>query len=206
MLVGAVPALLTLFIRLFVPESEKWQKEKDAGTASCWATRDLIGVLIGAAAAAGVITLWVGERPMFLRIGGSIAGLVVVTLGFLYPARQFLWRSGLPPAERRRTLRLMLLAAGLSGVPLLATWSGVMWMYMFVPTLPNAVEYPNAKAWMQVSSSIGAAAGCVASAAPGWRLGPTQRRRTRRTTPPRSRRCAWRGRPRDRAWPRPRAT
>ena len=28
MLVGAVPALLTLFIRLFVPESEKWTREK----------------------------------------------------------------------------------------------------------------------------------------------------------------------------------
>ena len=36
MLVGAVPALLTLFIRLFVPESEKWTKEKEAGKASHW--------------------------------------------------------------------------------------------------------------------------------------------------------------------------
>ncbi|HUR53581.1 MAG TPA: MFS transporter, partial [Gemmataceae bacterium] len=148
----------------FVPESEKWQREKEAGNASHWATRDLIGVLIGATAAAGVITLWVGDRPMWLRIAGSVIGLVVVTLGFLYPARQFLWRAGLSQTERRRTLRLMLLAAGLSGVPLLATWSGVMWMYMFVPTLPNAAEYPNAKAWMQVSSSLGAAAGCVVGA------------------------------------------
>ena len=163
LLMGVLPALLTLLIRLFVPESEKWQKEKEAGTASHWATRDLVGVLIGAAAAAGVITLWVGDRPMWLRIGGSLAGLVVVTLGFLYPARQFLWRAGLPLAERRRTLRLMLLAAGLSGVPLLATWSGVMWMYMFVPKLPGG-DHPDARAWMQVSSSLGAAAGCVVGA------------------------------------------
>src|SRR5262249_11350925 len=41
MLVGAVPALLTLFIRLFVPESEKWMKEKESGAASHWAERDL---------------------------------------------------------------------------------------------------------------------------------------------------------------------
>src|SRR5690242_6000936 len=28
MMVGTLPALLTFFIRLFVPESEKWQQEK----------------------------------------------------------------------------------------------------------------------------------------------------------------------------------
>src|SRR5689334_15369542 len=36
LLVGVVPALLTLFIRLFVPESEKWTREKEAGAASHW--------------------------------------------------------------------------------------------------------------------------------------------------------------------------
>ena len=48
---GPIPALLTLFIRLFVPESEKWEKEKAAGKASHWSERDLIGVLIGCGAA-----------------------------------------------------------------------------------------------------------------------------------------------------------
>ena len=43
MLVGAVPALLTVFIRMLVPESEKWQKEKEAGRASHWSERDLLG-------------------------------------------------------------------------------------------------------------------------------------------------------------------
>jgi len=48
MLVGAVPALLTLLIRLFVPESDKWTKEKEAGKAAHWSERDLLGVLWGA--------------------------------------------------------------------------------------------------------------------------------------------------------------
>jgi SHS family sialic acid transporter-like MFS transporter len=33
MLVGAIPALMTLFIRLFVPESERWLREKAGGSA-----------------------------------------------------------------------------------------------------------------------------------------------------------------------------
>src|SRR5438309_290197 len=31
MLLGTVPAILTFFIRLFVPESEKWEKEQASG-------------------------------------------------------------------------------------------------------------------------------------------------------------------------------
>src|SRR5262249_39094533 len=58
MLVGAVPALLTLLIRLFVDESEKWTKAKEEGKASFWSEKDLFGVLIGCAAAGGVIALW----------------------------------------------------------------------------------------------------------------------------------------------------
>src|SRR5438552_3240179 len=39
MLSGAAPALLTFFIRLFVPESERWQHEQRRGTTARWATR-----------------------------------------------------------------------------------------------------------------------------------------------------------------------
>ena len=48
MLLGATPALLTFFFRLFVPESHKWEEERARGTTSQWAARDLFGVLIGA--------------------------------------------------------------------------------------------------------------------------------------------------------------
>ena len=186
MLVGALPAMLTMVIRLFVPESEKWTKGKEAGKTSHWAERDLIGVLIGAVTALGVIYLWALEPDKldswvrtfaaagiernpalvtfaWVRVIVSVAGLVVVVLCFLYPARGYLARSGLSPELRATTLRRMLLAAGLSGVPLLGTWAGLMWMYQWVGELPGG-KSPDARAWLQMSSAIGAAIGCLIGA------------------------------------------
>jgi SHS family sialic acid transporter-like MFS transporter len=141
MLVGAVPALMTLFIRLFVPESEKWLREKSGGAASYWSERDLIGVLVGAAAACGVIVLWGPlSIDLSIRIAGSIVGLFVVIYGYLVPVRGYLSRCGFTYEAKRETLLRMLLAAGISGVPLLGTWAGLMWMYQWVPKLPN-MEY-----------------------------------------------------------------
>jgi SHS family sialic acid transporter-like MFS transporter len=166
MLAGAVPALLTLFIRLFVPESEKWVKERQAGRASHWSGRDLFGVLIGAAAALGIIALWANPIDFPLQVAGSIVGLIVVIVGYLTPARGYLSRSSLLPEERRLTLGRMLLAAGLSGVALLGTWAGMMWVYMWVGQIPNG-KAPDARAWIQIASSIGAAIGCIAGAVLG---------------------------------------
>lgn len=164
MLVGAAPALLTMVLRLFVPESEKWTHEKDSGRAAHWSERDLFGVLVGAGAAGGVIVLWaVPDLDLSIRIAGSLVGLVVVVLGYLYPARGYLARSGLSSAARGATLRRMLLAAGLSGVPLLGTWAGLMWMYQWVGDLPGG-KSPDARAWLQMSSAIGAALGCLVGA------------------------------------------
>jgi MFS family permease len=171
MFVGAVPALLTLFIRLFVPESEKWEREKAAGRASHWSGADLLAVLGGAAAAGGVVALWARKDiPFALQLGGSLLGVVLVTLGYLHPARGYLRRSGLSPEARRETLSRMLLAAGLSGVPLLATWSGVMWMYQWVGKLPGG-DVPEARPMIQIASSLGAAAGCVGAALLGGLIG-----------------------------------
>lgn len=171
MLVGAVPALLTLFIRLFVPESEKWEKEKAAGRASHWSGADLLAVLGGAAAAGGVVWLWATkDLPFAAQVGGSVVGVVLITLGYMYPARCYLRRAGLPIAVRRETLGRMLLAAGLSGVPLLATWSGVMWMYQWVGKLPGG-DVAEARPVIQIASSLGAAAGCVFAALLGGMIG-----------------------------------
>jgi MFS family permease len=174
LLVGAVPALLTLFIRLFVPESEKWVKEKEAGAASHWAGRDLFGVLVGAAAALGIIALWSPiwhePLPFALQVGGSLVGLVIVVIGYLLPAFGYLSRCGLMPEQKRRTLGRMLLAAGLSGVALLGTWAGLMWVYMWVGSLPNG-KSPDARAWIQITSSIGAAIGCLVGAVLGGAYG-----------------------------------
>jgi MFS family permease len=57
----------------------------------------------------------------------------------------------------------MLLAAGISGVPLLGTWAGLMWMYLWVTKLPGG-DVADAKPLMQMSSSVGAAVGCLAGA------------------------------------------
>ncbi len=180
MLIGAVPSLMTLLLRLFVPESEKWRAEKKTGRVSNWSTRDLLGVLIGAIAATIMIYVWATDatelrnfgfdHTLTLRILVSIACLITVTMGYLYPVRCYLRRVGLPVAERRTTIRRMLLAAGLSGVPLLATWSGVMWMYKWV----GSVNFPapaEAIPLMQISSSLGAAFGCVLGAVLGGRYG-----------------------------------
>ncbi len=171
MLIGTGPAVLTLFIRMFVPESEKWQRQQQAGAASFWSTRDLVGVLVGAIAACGVVALWaVKDISLGFRIAGSVVGLVFVTGGYLYPAWGYLSRSLLPVVEQHRMLRRMLLAAGLSGVPLLGTWAGLMWMYQWVGKLPGGTD-PDARATLQIVSATGAAIGCMVGALLAERFG-----------------------------------
>ena len=57
MILGAAPALLTFLIRIFVPESERWQHEQRQGRTSHWQTSDLLGVLVGIAGPALMIYL-----------------------------------------------------------------------------------------------------------------------------------------------------
>src|SRR5262249_15293256 len=125
------PALLTFFIRLFVPESERWQHEQRQGSTSHWATRDLLGVLGGSAAAGGIIVLWAMPLHLAIRIPASVLLLVVVTAGYIFPVVRYQQRSA--AAERTvgvvrewmPTVRRMLLAACLSGVALLGTWASI---------------------------------------------------------------------------------
>jgi MFS family permease len=143
MMLGAVPALLTFFIRWFVPESEKWERERGKGATSHWATRDLISVLIGAIASCGIIVLWAVNWKKWLALGtddhrfessiltgqiaGSAIGFAIVTWGYTYPVLCYLRRaraSGQVGADRPM-LKRMLLAATLSGVALLGTWGTI---------------------------------------------------------------------------------
>ena len=93
MLFGAAPALLTFFINLFVPESERWQQEQKRGTTSRWATRDLLGVAVGALGAFAIIYVWAAEEPWLLRLAATAVGLLVATAGYMYPVVRYLQRS-----------------------------------------------------------------------------------------------------------------
>ncbi len=169
LLLGTLPAVLTLGIRLFVPESDKWQRS--SRTAGNWGRLDLLGVLGGAVAAGGVVALWaVPDVPVPVRVVGTVVGLVLVTAGYLLPARQYLRRSGLSAPARRHVLGRMLLAAGLSGVPLLGTWVAVMWQYQWVGKLPGG-DHPDARPLTQIWSACGAAAGCFLAALLAGRFG-----------------------------------
>jgi hypothetical protein len=151
MIAGALPALLVFFIRLFVPESHKWEAERDSGGTSHWATRDLLGVLIGAISALAVIVMW---SPIFgnwvrrvtangdalatlpdwatnLRLIGTFIGLAIAIVGYLYPVIRYLGRAEaanrLQPGDRSKYVGRMLLGACLAGVALLGTWGSLQW-------------------------------------------------------------------------------
>lgn len=203
MIAGALPALLVLFIRLFVPESRKWEAERDRGGTSHWATRDLLGVLLGGAAAAAVIVLW---SPVFdgvlrwvapqlvegkqevsistiVRVVGTLLGLAVALLGYTFPVVRYLRRAeaagALEWSERRRYVGRMLLGAALAGVALLGTWGSLQWAPKWAIAL--AGELPadggpyHAKEYTQIALACGAVVGTILAA---WVAGRVGRRIT----------------------------
>jgi MFS transporter, SHS family, sialic acid transporter len=161
MLLGAAPAVLTLFLRFFVPESEKWHETRREGKASHWSGKDLIAVLAGSAIGGLLIAVWAADRSYAERAAATAFAIPIIALCFLWPARGYLHRAGLPAVQRVAVVRRMLLAAGLSAVPLIATWAGVMWMYNWVGSFTADRD---AKPILQVASSLGAAGGCVFAA------------------------------------------
>ncbi len=156
MLAGMLPAFITFFIRIAVPESERWQQEQKRGATSSWAKRDLLGVLVGAIAALGILALWspqVGTSPI-IRFIGTAAALVVVIGGYLYPVVRYMGRSAQTPQFRRQTLKRMGLGACLSGIALLGTWASIQWATNWVDLFPGRPA--DAKQWTQFFSAMGA--------------------------------------------------
>src|SRR5262249_38250955 len=125
---------------------------------------------------------------------GSLIGLVVATLGFLYPVKRFLERhsaagsgtSAQPSLARRAdivmspahdawrpTIKLMLLGAGLSGVALLGTWGSIQWAPTWADSLvraePGIRSYH--KEWTQILLGLGAIGGTILAALAGDWLG-----------------------------------
>jgi MFS family permease len=197
MLLGTLPALLTFFIRMFVPESEKWQKEKDKGSTSHWATQDLLGVLVGLAGPALIVLVWawpVQERSTqwtILQIVATLIGLAIATVGYTYPVVRFFQRQQQAGGgeDWRPTLRRMLLGACLSGVALLGTWGSTQWAPTWADKLAET-EYqaqqaaaagapvgatpivrPRAKEFTQIWLAFGAIVGTIAAAMMGDWIG-----------------------------------
>jgi SHS family sialic acid transporter-like MFS transporter len=191
MLFGAAPAFLTLLIRLFVPESERWQQEQKRGATSGWATRDLLGVAIGAAGAGLIIyvwaanypdsfrafpllCVWAANYPWSLRLTATAAGLMMATAGYTYPVVRYLQRSNLsgvgPAHALRPTMSRMLLAACLGGVALTSTWGANLWIPLWADRLAGSTV-AEASSFALIASALGAIAGTLVGAMLGKWLG-----------------------------------
>ena len=170
MFLGALPAVLTLFLRLFVPESPRWEAARDEGRVNHWSRSDLVVILVGMAAGVGMVALW--ATPYSLAVRVPLTLVLVATAGgcFLAPIGRFLEASAVPDDEVRRSLGRLVLGAGLAGVPLLATWAGVMWQYTFVHKLTDGRD-PTAVPTVMLVSATGAALGSFAIALLGDRFG-----------------------------------
>lgn len=203
MIAGALPALLTFFIRLFVPESRKWEVQRESGGTSYWATRDLIGVLIGAAGAATVIVLWspvfdvfvqrvwqdqesahlADSWPTLFRAVGTAVGLTIALFGYMHPVVRYLSRAEaagqLPAGRRRQYLGRMLFGAAIAGIPLLGTWGSLQWAPKWAIALTSHLNADgasyHAKEYTQIALASGAILGTIVAA---WMAGRIGRRIT----------------------------
>jgi MFS family permease len=168
---GALPALLVFFVRLWVPESAHWEREKEKGRTTGWQSRDLFSVGASVVVCAGLIVFWINVEATMARLGALVVALILVTVGFLYPIRQYLIRTGEDAGTRRRFLNTMLLGALVCGIPLLATWGSVQPAPGWADQLGKAASPPvtSAKEYAQIASAFGAVLGCVVGAAfAGW--------------------------------------
>lgn len=161
MIAGAFPALLIFFIRIFVPESDKWEKEKAAGTTSHWGNSDLIGVLVGGLAGMVIIWSWspIGVQSALIAGSITVAGLFAVIWGYLFPVKRYLSRAdqagALGTLNRDGVIRHMLLGAGLAGVALLGTWGAAQQAPKWASELnPNGWNF--VREYTQIATSIGA--------------------------------------------------
>ncbi|MDX1966672.1 MAG: MFS transporter [Planctomycetaceae bacterium] len=184
MMLGVLPAILTFLIRIFVPESEKWEEEQRRGGTSHWATVDLFGVLVGACGPGLMIYVWATSDDVAFRIGGTLIGALIATLGYLYPVFRYLARERAANPNAPSTTQAiprMLFGATLSGVALLGTWGSTQWapswsaqlMEKATPEVREALGVigANPREYTLIFLSIGAIVGTIAAAWTGDWLG-----------------------------------
>ena len=160
MISGALPALMVFFIRLCVPESEKWEDEKKRGATLHWANGDLVGVGAGCLASLAIIWSWspLGTGPAAAS-AITVIGVAVALWGFLFPVQRYLARAlgagSIAPAERPIVIRHMLLGAGLAAVALLGTWGSIQWAPRWAFQLePDPSKF--SREYTQIASALGA--------------------------------------------------
>lgn len=131
MILGILPALLTFFIRMFVPESAKWEEEQQQGRTKHWESTDLLVVMLGLIGP--VIMIYTYAYPdtfgithgIGIRVMATILGVACAVFGYLFPVFNYLSRrreAGEKTLESSPIIKRMLLGACLSGVALLGTW------------------------------------------------------------------------------------
>ncbi len=175
MISGAFPAILIFFIRLFVPESAKWEEEHARGATSHWLKADLIGVLVGCVAALVIIWSWSPSGPAKpLAVLITLVGLAISLVGFLYPARQYLQRAvaaqSLKTANHSSVLLMMIFGSALAGVALLGTWGSIQWAARWAAELAPDPKL-HAKEWTQIWLALGAIVGTIAAALAAGKFG-----------------------------------
>ncbi len=184
MMLGTLPALLTFFFRIFVPESHKWEEGKRQGHTTGWRTVDLLGVAVGCLGPALIIWIWTPNHEIWQRALGTPIGLAIATAGFSFPVVRYLQRqlanegSASMTSSMRVILGRMFLGACLSGVALLGTWGTTQWAMSWAGKLSErtAVANPNLlqqfpKEWTQITVAIGAIIGTLLAAWLGEKLG-----------------------------------
>lgn len=159
---GALPALINFFILVFVPESHKWEAERDSGKTSHWATKDLLGILLGGVCALAIIWAW---SPVFhygtgVAVAITLVGLVVASWGYLLPVRRYLHRAvaaaGMDEAHRHMVLKNLVMGATLAAIALLGTWGSVQQsMKWSTYLLPKGGVYPILD-YTQMATALGA--------------------------------------------------
>jgi MFS family permease len=192
MIAGALPALIIFFIRLCVPESHKWEAQRNQGATSLWSTHDVLGVVIGALVAMVVIVVWtplfsnfvtqrsslsvelpeITNRVNALRLGITLVGLPAILMGYMFPVQQYLSRAEraghLVRGDQRRYIGRMILAACLAGVPLLGTWGSLQWApkwaIALAQQLPDGHRQSFAKEHTLIAMASGAVLGTIIAA------------------------------------------
>jgi MFS family permease len=173
---GCLPALLIFFIRLFVPESHKWEREKARGATSHWAAADLLFVVLGCLGAGLVIYVWspaARSAGVAVSIFGTLVGICFAFAGFIAPIGRYMRRAvaagSMSEDESRTTFRRLLLGAALAGVPLLGTWGSVQWAAKWSAAISGGNK--TAESWTLIYLAIGAVIGTIVAALVAGRFG-----------------------------------